>query len=1036
VSGVLAALMRLPKAALGGMGVAVMGGGVFAASLLGGGSSSAATLQVLEGRVTVSVDGGAFRTARNGEVLKPVTTVKTAEDGRAALKYFDGSVSRLDFNTTFQLKELSGKATGDKIIRAYQSSGRTFNRVVKLTGSTSRVEVQTPNATASVRGTEFIVEDEIVKVFEGVIVYRFEDGREVRIEAGFKFDPATGEVVPLTPEDYDDWWKYNNCDNAAGNTNITQCQQNNEDEVVLAQDAAPPPPVTGGPTRITATQPSFVAPPAAVVQQPVVVEESTEESTPDPTPDPTPVPTAAPVTVGSVTGTVTDASTNQALNGAVVQLVGSSQTATVAGGVFGFADLPAGSHTFRAMHDGYNASQKSADVEPGETETVDFALTKVEVVETPTPSPTASPTEEPTPTPSEAPTASPTPVPEPETGTIDGTVLDSAGQPIPGAQIALDSNAPVDVDLDGSFAFDGLVLDSLHSLTASAPGYDAQPIGGIPVPSTVPIVLGLTTGSITGSVYDEAGAPIDGATIALGSDAPIPVKADGSFSFTDLVARDTYSLTAAAPNYAPQTRDEVSVGSHQIFNLVVDRGTINGSVLDGANQPIDGAQISLDGADPVAVQPNGSFEFTNVPANELHMLTASAPGYDTQNVGGIPVGSTVPFNLALTRGSITGSVLDEGGNTIEGAKIALDDAEPIAVNADGSFSFAELIERDTYKLTASAPHHDTQVRNDVAVGSDEDFALALTRGSITGSVLDEGGNTIEGAKIALDDAEPIAVNADGSFSFTELIERDTYKLTASAPDYDTQVRNEVAVGSDEDFRLTATPGRIFGVVRDSRTGDPINDAYVSLDGADPIATSNGSYEFGGLAPGEYAIRATASGYGSNNIGVTVEPAGNHEFDILLTHELKIVLNWNAEPLDLNAHLWLPSTDKYHVSTTQRGSQTECPFVELDVDDTDGFGPETITIAKPYSGMRYAVHKKSNEPIRLSNAGAVVRVIEGNETLATYDVPSDGTTEKWWHVFDITRDASTGAWVITPTNTLSHPSPAPYDDETGACSPAA
>ncbi|HYZ91116.1 MAG TPA: carboxypeptidase regulatory-like domain-containing protein [Actinomycetota bacterium] len=958
MSGVLAALMRLPKAALGGMGVAVMGGGVFAASLLGGGSSSAATLQVLEGRVTVSVDGGAFRTARNGEVLKPVTTVKTAEDGRAALKYFDGSVSRLDFNTTFQLKELSGKATGDKIIRAYQSSGRTFNRVVKLTGSTSRVEVQTPNATASVRGTEFIVEDEIVKVFEGVIVYRFEDGREVRIEAGFKFDPATGEVVPLTPEDYDDWWKYNNCDNAAGNTNITQCQQNNEDEVVLAQDAAPPPPVTGGPTRITATQPSFVAPPAAVVQQPVVVEESTEESTPDPTPDPTPVPTAAPVTVGSVTGTVTDASTNQALNGAVVQLVGSSQTATVAGGVFGFADLPAGSHTFRAMHDGYNASQKSADVEPGETETVDFALTKVEVVETPTPSPTASPTEEPTPTPSEAPTASPTPVPEPETGTIDGTVLDSAGQPIPGAQIALDSNAPVDVDLDGSFAFDGLVLDSLHSLTASAPGYDAQPIGGIPVPSTVPIVLGLTTGSITGSVYDEAGAPIDGATIALGSDAPIPVKADGSFSFTDLVARDTYSLTAAAPNYAPQTRDEVSVGSHQIFNLVVDRGTINGSVLDGANQPIDGAQISLDGADPVAVQPNGSFEFTNVPANELHMLTASAPGYDTQNVGGIPVGSTVPFNLALTRGSITGSVLDEGGNTIEGAKIALDDAEPIAVNADGSFSF------------------------------------------------------------------------------TELIERDTYKLTASAPDYDTQVRNEVAVGSDEDFRLTATPGRIFGVVRDSRTGDPINDAYVSLDGADPIATSNGSYEFGGLAPGEYAIRATASGYGSNNIGVTVEPAGNHEFDILLTHELKIVLNWNAEPLDLNAHLWLPSTDKYHVSTTQRGSQTECPFVELDVDDTDGFGPETITIAKPYSGMRYAVHKKSNEPIRLSNAGAVVRVIEGNETLATYDVPSDGTTEKWWHVFDITRDASTGAWVITPTNTLSHPSPAPYDDETGACSPAA
>jgi hypothetical protein len=135
-------------------------------------------------------------------------------------------------------------------------------------------------------------------------------------------------------------------------------------------------------------------------------------------------------------------------------------------------------------------------------------------------------------------------------------------------------------------------------------------------------------------------------------------------------------------------------------------------------------------------------------------------------------------------------------------------------------------------------------------------------------------------------------------------------------------------------------------------------------------------------------------------------------------------------------LWLPISDKYHVSSTQQGSQVVCPFAELDGDITNGLGPETITITQAFSGQyTYAVHKESNDPIRLANAGAVVRVIEGTETLATFNVPTSGTTEKWWHVFDLSVDTS-GAWQLTPVDTLQHPSPGPYSEETGACSPAA
>src|SRR5688572_27168270 len=140
--------MRMPKAALGGIGAAVVGTGVFAATMVGG-SDSSATLQVLAGTVEVSLGEDAqFRAARDGEVLKPVATVRTGTDGRAELKYFDGSLTRLDHETTFKLRELSGElgGGGSRTIRADQSAGRTFNRVVKLTGSKARVDVKTPNA--------------------------------------------------------------------------------------------------------------------------------------------------------------------------------------------------------------------------------------------------------------------------------------------------------------------------------------------------------------------------------------------------------------------------------------------------------------------------------------------------------------------------------------------------------------------------------------------------------------------------------------------------------------------------------------------------------------------------------------------------------------------------------------------------------------------------------------------------------------------------------------------------------------------------
>ena len=65
---------------------------------------------------------------------------------------------------------------------------------------------------------------------------------------------------------------------------------------------------------------------------------------------------------------------------------------------------------------------------------------------------------------------------------------------------------------------------------------------------------------------------------------------------------------------------------------------------------------------------------------------------------------------------------------------------------------------------------------------------------------------------------------------------------------------------------------------------------------------------------------------------------------------------------MDSHLITPEIDSlnYHISYSERGSSDSAPFVVLDVDDVDGFGPETITIKKLENGTySYYVHQYSN-----------------------------------------------------------------------------
>jgi hypothetical protein len=94
--------------------------------------------------------------------------------------------------------------------------------------------------------------------------------------------------------------------------------------------------------------------------------------------------------------------------------------------------------------------------------------------------------------------------------------------------------------------------------------------------------------------------------------------------------------------------------------------------------------------------------------------------------------------------------------------------------------------------------------------------------------------------------------------------------------------------------------------------------------------------------------------------------------------MRIVLTWGRDPYDLDSHLVYAGSHIYF-------DQKQGDKAWLDVDDTDSYGPETITIDKRYPGKRYlyAVHTYAAESAGPYKTQAKVQVYVGSSLMRTY-----------------------------------------------------
>jgi hypothetical protein len=306
---------------------------------------------------------------------------------------------------------------------------------------------------------------------------------------------------------------------------------------------------------------------------------------------------------------------------------------------------------------------------------------------------------------------------------------------------------------------------------------------------------------------------------------------------------------------------------------------------------------------------------------------------------------------------------------------------------------------------------------------------ATVEGKVLDARTDAGLAGVE-ISIATADGVPIKVittNAQGDYS--TLVPAGTLVLDFTRAGY-FSARQEATTESSSTTTLPPTRlaayademGTVGGKVIDAQTGFGLPGATVRLlagfdpEGTEEVATTaadgNGIYQFASMRPGSYTAIASKAEYITQWAYLAVVGGVTRgDYDITLSRPLgegyRFVLTWGESPLDIDSHLLTPPIEgtPYEVRWNNRGSLESLPFANLDVDDQDGYGPETTTIAQNIDGTyHYAVYQWSSSGTLLESQARVV-LYSGDQILRQWTVPSSGAGT-WWYVCDL--NAVTGA----------------------------
>jgi uncharacterized repeat protein (TIGR01451 family) len=245
----------------------------------------------------------------------------------------------------------------------------------------------------------------------------------------------------------------------------------------------------------------------------------------------------------------------------------------------------------------------------------------------------------------------------------------------------------------------------------------------------------------------------------------------------------------------------------------------------------------------------------------------------------------------------------------------------------------------------------------------------------------------------------------------------TYKLVINNKEY------VIATTATATMEEPPAPGTVSGKISNAINGGPVEGLTLKIREGENNTTgevvktvttnADGNYE-AVLLEGNYTIEISGEGFITTTINITVignQIVGdlNGAISPVFGEGIRVVLTWGGleESMDLDSYLNGPKANyedgRFVVYWSDDYYIDELNEVNLDDDDTDSYGPETVTVIKHISSgfYVYGVHNYTANQIdnALSNSGAKVDVYSGNKLLYTFYVPTN-TDGNVWKVFEI------------------------------------
>jgi hypothetical protein len=425
---------------------------------------------------------------------------------------------------------------------------------------------------------------------------------------------------------------------------------------------------------------------------------------------------------------------------------------------------------------------------------------------------------------------------------------------------------------------------------------------------------------ILGRILDADGNPAQGAAVhALSVGSPSRILADtisdagGRFSFDRLAEPIVRVVADHEPDgFAISASLRVVEGRSVELTLVLSAaGAILGTVVDGADHPVVGATVAIDGLPWLARKATsdaaGAFRLAAVPT-ETPTVVAFASGYRAARVP-LPrrdEATDVTIRVRLDSAPpVLGDVHDPDGKPVH-ARVVACEGQPSEARVESGDDGTFQLPASTFGCGAVAQHDDYGPSDPATVTEGRRLLLELKAGgAIEGTVVDDRGAAVTAFSVGIESfagaqkrgggnggARKVE-DPGGAFRWDRLAPGD-YVLSASAQDKPPARSDPIAVtaGATAHARIVlAQGGTVVGRVTDERRA-PLADVTMTFDTVSSVVGStasaktdaSGQYRLDGAPSGTpFTLRAQKDGFRVHLISaLRVDPRGTLTQNVVLT----------------------------------------------------------------------------------------------------------------------------------------------------------